>query len=196
MSYCKIIEYRIMPNQSFHVIRNCSGCGRKTHFINTKRFRVNANRNRLDVWLIYQCENCKHTYNLTIYERQRPATIPKEEYQAFLSNDEQMAEEYGMNLLFFKRNKAEVDALSSGYSIEIIEETKGTDTSDGKILFRIHNPYGLKIRMEKQLAEILGISASRVKKMIEQGEIETEKGAWELMEVDRKEREDITDEKI
>ena len=32
--------------------------------------------------------------------------------------------------------------------------------------------------------------------MIEQGEIETEKGAWELMEVDRKEREDITDEKI
>ncbi len=75
MHYLKKIEYKIMPRKSFRVIRNCSGCGKKTHFINTERFRVNANGNKIDVWLIYQCENCKHTCNLTVYERQKPSSI-------------------------------------------------------------------------------------------------------------------------
>ena len=71
MSYLKKIEYEIVPKECFKVTRNCSGCGTKTRYINTKRFRVNANGNKLDVWLIYQCEKCKHTFNLAIYERQK-----------------------------------------------------------------------------------------------------------------------------
>ncbi len=49
MRNLKKIEYKIMPRKSFRVIRNCSGCGKKTHFINTERFRVNANGNKIDV---------------------------------------------------------------------------------------------------------------------------------------------------
>lgn len=76
------------------VIRNCSGCGKKSYFINMKRFRVNTNGNRLDVWLIYQCENCKHTYNFTIHERAKVSSLPEKEYQHLLSNDERLAEMY------------------------------------------------------------------------------------------------------
>ena len=87
MSYLKKIEYEIVPEKSFSVIRNCAGCGRKTLFQNTKKFRVNANGNKLDVWLIYQCEKCKHTFNLAIYERQKVSSIPETEYRQFLDND-------------------------------------------------------------------------------------------------------------
>ena len=97
MSYLEKIEYEIVPQDSFALIRNCSGCGKKSYFINTKRFRVNANGNRLDVWLIYQCEKCKHTYNLAIYERVKVSSVPEEEYRCFLRNDEQLAEMYGRN---------------------------------------------------------------------------------------------------
>ena len=38
----------------------------------------------------------------------------------------------------------------------------------------IRNPYGLKIRPEKQLADILGVSRSRIPKMMQEGEIEWE----------------------
>lgn len=54
MSYLKKTEYEIVLNESFLVVRGCQGCGRKTHFINTKKFRINASGNKLDVWLIYQ----------------------------------------------------------------------------------------------------------------------------------------------
>ncbi|MCI9334641.1 MAG: DUF1062 domain-containing protein [Lachnospiraceae bacterium] len=35
----------------------------------------------MDVWLIYQCAECKHTLNLAIYKRQKVSSIPKEQYQ-------------------------------------------------------------------------------------------------------------------
>ena len=92
MSYLREIRYEIVLEDSFWVFRNCQKCGRKTHFINTKKFRVNANGNKLDVWLIYQCRECRHTLNLAIYERRKVSAIPREEYQRFLDNEEELAE--------------------------------------------------------------------------------------------------------
>lgn len=174
MSYLKKIEYKIVPSQSFSVIRNCSGCDRKVHFKNTKRFRVNANGNKLDVWLIYQCENCKHTFNLTIYERQKPSSVPNEEYKGFLSNDEDLAEEFGRNVQLFKRNKAEIDFEDAGYQFVKLQEETDENHSGQQVNIIINNPYNLKIRPERQIAEILGISRSCVKKMMEHGEITAE----------------------
>lgn len=114
MSYFKKTEYKTVPEDSFQVIRNCAKCGRKAHFKNTKRFRVNASGGRLDVWLIYQCEKCKHTFNLAIYERRKISSIPAEEYQRFLDNDEQLAKIYGRNRELFRKNKAEIFIPGSG----------------------------------------------------------------------------------
>lgn len=76
-------------------------------FLNTGKFRVNANGNSVDVWLIYQCEKCKHSLNLTIYERIRPGRIPRELYEKFMENDEELAEIYGNDREFLKRNRVE-----------------------------------------------------------------------------------------
>lgn len=90
------------------VYHKCGGCGKKQEFINSCRFRVNANGNRVDVWLIYRCKKCKHTWNLTIYERKRPSSINSEEYGLFLENDEELALKYGRNMGFLKKNNAEI----------------------------------------------------------------------------------------
>lgn len=183
MSYSKKIEYEIVPNESFTVIRNCSGCGMKARYKNTKKFRVNANGNKLDVWLIYQCEKCKHTFNLTIYERQRPAAVPEEEYERFLSNDEELAEKYGKNFPFFKKNKAEVDSENVNYQFVKVQETEGEKSGEQRTLIIIHNPYGLKIRSEKQIAEVLGLSRSHVKKLIEQETIMIENDSTQFISI-------------
>lgn len=85
----------------------CGGCGKKQEFINSYKFRVNANGKSVDVWLIYRCKKCKHPKNLTIYERTRPGKIPQDMYESFLSNDMDTAMEYGNNIEFLKRNNAE-----------------------------------------------------------------------------------------
>lgn len=172
MSYSNIIEYTMIPKDSFSIVRKCCGCGEKAHYISTNKFRVNANGNKVDVWLIYQCEKCKHTYNMTIYERKNPASIPEKEYQLFLENDEVLATEYGKNYSFFKRNRAEVD-----FSRVEVEYRKTPDEKLNQMeekRFVIQNPFSIKIRSEKQIADILQISASKVKRMIEQELIQTE----------------------
>lgn len=96
-----------MKNSHVKVYHRCGGCGKKQEFINSGKFRVNANGNRVDVWLIYRCKKCKHSWNLSIYERRRPAKIKQEEYELFLENDYELAEKYGNDVDFLKRNKAE-----------------------------------------------------------------------------------------
>ncbi len=172
MSYLNKIEYEIVPKDSFWVIRSCPKCGRKTYFKNTKKFRINANGNKLDIWLIYQCEECEHTFNLPIYKRQKVSSIPKEEYQRFLNNDEQFAEMYGKNMQLFRRNKADIDFEKVNYDFVKLHETTEYGDYKEQTVITINNPYHLKIRPEKQIAEILGLSRSQVKSLLEKGEIE------------------------
>ena len=180
MSYVRKIEYKIVPRESFSVIRGCSGCGRKTHFCNTKKFRVNANGNKLDVWLIYQCEKCRHTFNLAIYERKKVSSIPKEEYDCFLRNDEQFAERYGKDMQLFRKNKADIDFERISCDFVKLHETTEWSNQREQIVLTIHNPYELKIRLEKQIAAILGMSRNQIKKLMEEGKIRVEKGSYFL----------------
>ncbi|MCI8925167.1 MAG: DUF1062 domain-containing protein [Lachnospiraceae bacterium] len=69
--YLRKIEYEIVLKDSFWIIRDCPKCGRKAHYINTKKFCINANGNILDIWLIYQCAERKHTLNLAIMNARR-----------------------------------------------------------------------------------------------------------------------------
>lgn len=171
MSYLEKIEYEIVPQESLSIIRNCSGCGKKSSYRNTKRFRVNANGNRLDVWLIYQCKKCKHTYNLAIYEREKVSSLPEKEYLRLLDNDEQLAEMYGRNYQLFKRNRAEIDLESISYQYARLKGISDGTNREHPVEIMIHNPCGIKIRPEKQIAEVLSLSRSQVKKMTELGDI-------------------------
>lgn len=96
---------RYSNEQEYKIIHKCAHCGKKTIFVSTRRFRVNANKNKLDVWLIYQCKKCKHTLNIPIYERVSPQKIPRELYEGFLANDEELAVRYGADAALFKRNR-------------------------------------------------------------------------------------------
>lgn len=177
MSDLKKYEYTIRPEESFVVIHNCAGCGCKQRFINTRRFRVNANGNRLDVWLIYSCEKCRHTLNLSIYERVDKRKMPPTEYLLFLRNDEVLAEQYGMDYGFFKKNRVEVDWENVVYSVY---NTHGGENICGGSIILVYNPYGIRIRPEKLVSMLLKLSRSAVKKQISQKLIEVNQQGTDL----------------
>lgn len=97
-----------MAEKKLTVLHRCGGCGKKQPFVNSYRFRVNANGNQVDVWLIFRCAKCKHSWNLTIYERRSPGKIDPEEYEKFLDNDRELAERYGSDPVFLRRNGGEI----------------------------------------------------------------------------------------
>lgn len=163
MSYLRKFEYKVVPEGSFKVKRNCSGCGCKATFVNTNNFRVNANGRNLDVWLIYQCEKCKHTYNLSIYDRNKPQAIDEEEYRRFIENSKEAAIEYGRNVSLFSKNKAEIDWRNVEYNFEEVTPIDDRIQFKEGDLLVIYNNSQLKIRADKVLSEILNITRSKVK---------------------------------
>ncbi len=167
MSCLRIKEYKVLPINSFEVIHTCSGCNGKNNFVNTNSFRINANGECIDVWLIYQCKRCKHTFNIPIYERTRMKNIGKEEYHKLLSNDKELAFKYGTDKQLMKKNKIEIDWNKMDY---IISEDI-TNIIDIGAEIHINNPYQIKIRTEKILSEIMKIPRQEIRKMIQEKKI-------------------------
>jgi len=136
---------------------------------------VNANGNKVDVWLIYQCRKCKRTLNIPIFERQNKADIAKSEYRKFMENDRRLAMEYGMNKEFFIKNRVEINQTNIRYGIISVGNTEKIDKT-GMMLYKgteiiIENPYGLKLRTDKITAEVLNITRSKEKKLEKSGGI-------------------------
>lgn len=137
--------------------------------MNTKRFRVNANGNRLDIWLIYQCKKCKHTLNIPIFERIDKAKINSNEYSLFLENNTLLAEKCGTDSAFLRAKHFEIDINSVVLEIRdadnnIIAQKLSFNTEE---LIVVCNKSGIKLREEKIVSMIFDISRSQAKKMIE-----------------------------
>lgn len=89
-------------------IKYCKKCGKKTEYVCSGLFRVNAQRKYLDIWLIYKCSNCDSTWNMTIYSRINPKSIASEILEGFHSNNGELVEKYAMDTELIQKNGAEV----------------------------------------------------------------------------------------
>jgi hypothetical protein len=174
MGYLKVVEWEVNPEGTPSIIRNCSKCGGKSEYINTGNFRVNANGNSIDVWLIYQCQKCKTTYNLSIHERMKPDKILPEEYQKYLSNNQKSAQECGFDSRIFKKNRVEVDYDNVTCQIKKRELNKTSNKNEEQEII-IRCEYELPIRIDKLISQELGISRSKVKQFIKDGFIYSHK---------------------
>lgn len=163
MSCFKKKTWEIIPNSLPKVIRTCPKCGNNSLYINTKKFRVNANKNNLDIWLIYQCEKCKSTWNMSIYERINPKDITSDKYNKFLNNDMDLAIKYSFNYSILKRNKVNLYFNNIDYSI--IGDDISILDNNSKIILNIISPFPLDIRLDKVLSSKLNISREKVKKL-------------------------------
>ena len=172
MSYLENKKYKIITKNSFEIIHPCSGCSDKESFINTNRFRVNANGNKLDVWLIYQCKKCKHTLNIPIYERISHAKIDNKEYKLFLENNHELAEKYGIDVTFLKSRKLDVDIQNGSFAV-LDRDTLVTEkiSYQSGISVSVQNDTNIKFKTEKIVSMIFNISRSKAKKMIDNNEL-------------------------
>ena len=167
MSYLKNIKWEIVALTIPAVIRNCPKCGNNAVYRSSGKFRVNANKNKLDIWLIYQCEKCKSTWNMGIYERITPADIDLQQYELFLNNDIELAKEYGFDIAIHNKNKVKLDFKNVEYEIfgEDIDLIKNDFTEENKIILDIICQYPLDLRVDRVLSKKLGISREKVKKL-------------------------------
>lgn len=184
MSYLKEIEWTVSALTVPRVRKSCSKCGQNATFVNSEKFRVNANKHKIDVWLIYQCKRCKTTWNMSIYERIAFKDIPVEVYQAFLENDSAMVWHYAFDKGLHMKHKVLLDYDKLDYRVEgesILCLSDAHEAYDErKIKLICHQ--ALDLRLDKLLSYKLGLSRSQVKKLCHDGIISAVDGSNILKE--------------
>lgn len=113
MSEILRVTWRITPLQPPRPRRPCASCKAVTLFVSSGRFRTNAQKKRLDVWLIYRCAACDGTWNMPIVERCPVARIPPDQLHAFMHNDPVAAARHAFDLQRLARHSDRIDQDSA-----------------------------------------------------------------------------------
>ena len=80
--------WRIKVLNPPHLNKQCSRC--KNHkFYCSEKFRMNAQKKNIDIWLIYRCSSCDNTFNMTILSRTKSDLIDKGLFDKFSKNDKE-----------------------------------------------------------------------------------------------------------
>lgn len=148
--------------------KKCNHCD-SDRFHCSDKFRLNAQKKNIDIWLIYRCVKCHHRYNMMIFSRIRTESISKEIFNRFSENDTDLAWKYAFSRETRQKNNVEVDLDSVAYEIQfdevLIEEMI---TSDSEILsFTIKCPFEFNLRLSTVIRTCLNLSSSKLSQLIE-----------------------------
>lgn len=148
--------------------RKCNRCN-NDEFICSEKFRMNAQKKNIDVWLIYRCEKCDSTYNLSLFSRTKPELIQKDLFHKFSENNTEAAWQYAFSQEAKRKNNVEFDFGSVEYDILhdnfSIEDILGFESET--IQFRIKYPLDFNLKLSAVIRAALQISANKLNQLIE-----------------------------
>lgn len=158
-------KWEISPINWPVAVRNCPRCGNSAVYECSGNFRVNANHNAIDVWLIYQCNKCNNTWNLEILSRTNVKSIDKELYHKFLSNDKDLAKYYAFDSATLGRNKANINYEDIGYNVtgDALQYSEITSACE----VDIYCAFPFDLRLDRLMVKQLGLSREQIKKLID-----------------------------
>ncbi len=144
--------------------RYCKRCGKKTEFVSSGLFRVNAQKKSLDVWLIYKCDICDTTWNLPVLSRVSPQSIPADMLNRFHRNDAGLAVRCAADTAAVKRNGGEPRQAT-------FEVTGESDVFSKPTRIHLVTEYALELKVSAVVCEKLGISKSEFKRLCDAGKL-------------------------
>jgi hypothetical protein len=84
-------------------------CGSESATTGEGRFRVNANRKLLDVWLLVRCVSCDRTSKLTVHERTPVSSFDPAELHGYRVNDPELVASRLLDPLLARRSRFALD---------------------------------------------------------------------------------------
>ncbi|WP_243713085.1 DUF1062 domain-containing protein [Actinomadura sp. 6K520] len=87
----------------------CPDCRSESATTGEGRFRVNANRTLLDVWLLVRCVACDRTSKLTVHERTPVGSFDRALLDGYHANDPELVASTLLDPLLARRNRFTLD---------------------------------------------------------------------------------------
>lgn len=166
------IRWRVVPLRPPHALRPCAGCGGIRPFVSSGRFRVNAQKRRIDVWLVYRCARCSGTWNLEVRARMRPSDVPAAALARWHGNDAEEARAVAFDAARLLRAGARLVPADECRVERPDGVWPGPQSGGPAIRVELAAPCGL--RLERILAAELGLSRSALRRLVEEAALRIE----------------------
>lgn len=156
------VTWRVTPLQPPLVRRHCSRCSGAMPFACSMKFRTNAQKKRLDVWLIYRCLACEEVWNLPLFERIGVGEIASDVFDAIAHNDPALALRHAFDRTRLMRH----GTLEERPDVAIRkshDEGCAVEADVLAIAFKLAWPCGL--RLDRLLTSGLGLSRGQLDRL-------------------------------
>lgn len=150
------------------LIKKCSHCD-SDRFYCSEKFRMNAQKKNIDVWLIYRCVKCDNTCNLTLLSRSKPDLIDRSLFHRFSMNDKQTAWQYAFSAELERKNNLKLDYTGVEYEVVnalTLEEI--LQLPDEVINIEIKCNLEFNLKLSSFIRRCFSLSANQVKRLFEQ----------------------------
>lgn len=165
------IIWKIQCHSLRLVVKHCKKCGKEENFYCTKKFRVNAQKKSLDIWLIYSCTVCNTTWNARVYTHVSPQSLSQKQLNGFMENNYALVKRYAMDADFLY-NSGAGKILLPQYSV-IGEEFSLNEAVE----LEIKTKYPLAIKVIAIIKEKLHLPHSACLRLIENNNIKSADGS-------------------
>ena len=164
-------EWLIEPLSAPLFIRRCSKCKKQREFYCSDKFRINAQKKIVDIWLIYKCVKCDNTCNINIFSRISPKAIDNDEYTKFQNNDSETAWKYAFDREVINSNKLVVDYDQIEYEIkgDIIPLNDIVEMNEDLIEFHINVKHMSYLKLSQVICQNFDITTSKMEKYFSDG---------------------------
>lgn len=160
------VTWQVAPLQCPLVRRHCSRCKTAMPFACSMKFRTNAQKKRIDVWLIYRCSTCDTVWNLPIFERVGVGEIAPDAFDAITHNDPALALQHAFDRIRLLRHGTIEECPDVSIQKSRDEECE-REAGAITIVLALVQPCGL--RLDRLLSGGLGTSRAQLDRMHDAG---------------------------
>lgn len=153
------VTWRVTPLQPPLVRRHCSRCAGEMPFACSMKFRTNAQKKRIDVWLVYHCRTCDTVWNLPIFERLGIGEIAPDAFAAAARNDSAFALRHAFDRTRLLRHGT-IEELPYVSIRKSRNEGSAPKAAAITIVLELAVPCGL--RLDRLLSSGLGVSRAQL----------------------------------
>ncbi|HKS58514.1 MAG TPA: DUF1062 domain-containing protein [Steroidobacteraceae bacterium] len=153
-------RWSLRPQELPRPWRYCASCSMPRAFVCSERFRVNANKKSLDVWLNYRCESCEDVWKFPLLARRTLRELGPA-LDDFARHDPATVWKYAFDI---PRLRPHVIRIDSDVRVQI-ERSPLADAAapPGYICIDFAVPFPCGIRLDRLLAGELKISRSSLR---------------------------------
>ena len=152
---------RVSSETATGLHRHCPRCKTRRSFVSSGKFRVNAQKKRIDVWLIFRCSQCDDRWNWPIHERRSVGALDPAELEALAQNDPGLAAHHAR--IAMRQNGTETDPGSGAAVTRSMLKPLTDNTQRIEIEIAVD---GARVRLDRILAQALSLGRSEVHTLV------------------------------